>query len=237
MIGEMDAENERSTSTPVTGLTLKRVLVCASIFGLVAFALNKYSTLRRDAVRMACLVRLGNLNEALVLYRADYDGISPNYDRSEVFKTDTKLTIYAGGKPISCPYESVLKPIKLRISRNGKVSYPPVPGARVFPLFTPFGVEDTSVVATCNSHLEESHSPHFNGFISHWYISQERIGGKINVLLRNGTAKSIPFDTPTHQWFTRLGNFVAAKDKPASWQSYSAVYLFDFEPTPPRFEH
>ena len=216
-------------------MNLKRTLISLAIFGCVMFGLVGYSGFRRDRARDQCLERLGNVNKALVLYRADFDGFSPEYDRADIALGVCKLDGYGGGKQLNCPFE--LKPLilesRIAASPSSKASI----SRRAFGLYIPFGTEDNSVVASCENHV--GHKSRFELPNSHPRTVEQdpSTSGRFNVLLRNGTAKSIPFSTIREHWICRDGEFKRIEDRPNSWTGFGNVHIFDFEPKPPRFEY
>ena len=216
------------------GITLKRVLACFVVLGVVVFALTGFSGMRREQAKEQCLVRLGNVNKALGLYRADFDGFSPAYLRPELIRHINKLDRYSTGRTLSCPYDSMFAAMAQRMAVGNKASS--IGKLRSFSLYVPFGVEDTSVVLTCENHL--AYKFRFEIPNTVWRTREQNppTGGSYNILLRNGTAKSIPNSSHMQAWQSWNGEFKRPQDRPSSWKSYGNTLLFDFEP-PPQFEY
>ena len=213
------------------GITLKRILACFVVLGVVVFALTGFSGMRREQAKEQCLVRFGNVNKALGLYRADFDGFSPCYNQLDLEVSNNKLVKYGSGSPLSCPDESALKPTEMRVLH--KVGAPVSGSTPVSPEMFPIGTEENSVVAGCVNHVQY----HFD--IIHWADDGSRppVSGNYIVLLRSGNAKSIPYSVKRENWVCRDAECVPEADRPSSWGAFSGFTLFEFEPKPPKFEY
>ena len=212
-------------------MNLKRTLISLAIFGFTVFVIIAFSNFWKDKMRRSCITRFGNVNTALGLYRADYDGFSPAYTDKEFSHNVNKLERYSGGANLNCPYESSLQTAEFRlIPKVGK----PVHGSTVVsPILFPIGTDDTSVIARCIHHVQYRRLPPFLGSDG----SKPPVNGFYNVLLRGGSAKSIPFSEKRVGWSCLETECVIDRDRPQTWLSTSWFQSFDFEPKPPRFEY
>jgi hypothetical protein len=203
--------------------------ICVGVAACVTGCLIWITESRREGLRAHCLTRFANVNKALVLYRSDFDGYSPVYSRRDFLAADTKLTSYAKGTSLNCPLGE-FRPSNMRfVSPIGVSTFSPTG----FGVFTTFGVEDTSAVAYCIQHLR---FPPKITFLNSGPDIRNPSGGTFTVLLRNGTSKSLAFNTPMQAWIIRNKEFRDPRTRPNSWTSYAHASTFKFEPAPPRFE-
>ncbi len=235
----MEFQPDKQNDSPKSGLNLKSILICSAIFGLVVFGTIKYTDFHRESLRLSCLDRFQLVNKALTMYRADFDGYSPFIDTMRARKGERNqigdsLQKYAEGKVLGCPTESIEQGPSIRVTFGRKV----VPKFGIFGMeLSAFGIEDTSVVSECLEHIKYKTRFELPG--TSWINRyQERpVSGNYNVLLRNGTAKSVPFSTKLEHWISRDGEFKRLQDRPKTWTGgYGNSMVFDFEPKPPQFE-
>lgn len=209
-------------------LTLKRVMICFLIFGCTAFCLILISSIRRGMISGQCLTNLHHYHGALSLYRADNDGHAPGFDLVAARKTGPPdfLTKYAGGKEFACPWA----PSKFAMGRI-------TAGSKHANILIPFGIEDTSVEFTCFQHLEYKKRLAFQGLSIPLASTGQAIGGHFHAVLRNGSVRSLPFDTKQEHWISNNGEFKRIEDRPSTWTGFGNTDIFDFEPKPPQFEY
>ncbi len=227
---------ERAASNDSQGLTLKRVLICAVITCVVVYLAGLSSGMRREAAKQNCFARFRSVNQALVLYRADSDGFSPVYELKEIIAPEVKLSKYDGGKSLACPNDPRYSAMTLRLNTKGTVYRASSPGPRPIKLYSTYGTDDGSVIATCENHLQHKFRFNIPGIQSSPYFNDPPTGGSYVALLRNGSAKFVPYNTKFQHWICRDGVIIRPEDRPKSWTGYSNLQLFDFEPSPPRFE-
>jgi len=204
-------------------LTLKRVIVCTTIGMAAMFPVTWFIKYRDTTLSTRCIASMRNLNAALVLYRADWDGYSPAYSVNHQASVDKALMVYSKGKPVACPSRGELS--DLRVSNGHKET----------PDYIPFGIEDNSVISgPCNYHLNYRT---IVGLRGGWPDSWSESSGKSHLLLRSGTVKLVSQEVESFTWHVKNSKFSTVMPSSASWSSYDHVYLYDFEPKPPEFEY
>jgi hypothetical protein len=175
-----------------------------------------------------CFSAMKNLNTSLNLYRADYDGRSPEVSRPNYGVAEQKLRDYSPGKEIFCEFNpGAFKGIfclRLIGGRNGKKTSALLDG-------------DTSVMAVCAGHKNDKLSVTWNRLSPTITRPIDRSNpGTITVLLRNGTVKSISPNGPRQTWYS-INGVMKVEDYLAKTGPTGYMFmLYEFEPKPPQFE-
>ena len=196
-----------------------------AVVGGTAYWLVKSSERGPDNRVETCLENINNLGKGLALYRADNDGFSPVFTVTNKESILNKLSNYSGSKAVKCSIDG--RNFDFRVLRRGAT-----------PEKSFYGTDDLSVVAKCDSHLRTKVAIKWNGLKpSRVNMLDDQNPGVTNILLRNGSAKSIRMNSPRYEWIYDAGKFVQTKNggAPISATAQRAE-AYTFEPKPPQFE-
>ena len=172
-----------------------------------------------------CLQNINNLGKGLNMYRTDNDGFSPILTKSNKESILNQLSSYAGSKSVKCP--KISTNFELRVLRQGTT-----------PDKSFYGINDLAVVAECEVHLNTSTRIVWNGLRTRQVsVINDENPGTTNLLFRNGSVKSIRFNSPRNEWTYDAGKFTLNRTGllPSTTTSQGA-YLYTFESKPPEFE-
>ncbi len=210
---------------PNSIITLTGILICMVIVGITLFLALKPSVQKPDPNIQICLSNLGNMGKAMALYRADNDGYSPVITSPRNKSMLNALSKYLGSQSMICPAGGPA--IQFRVAA--------IPGTREFVFY---GTYDKSVIAYCDSHLKTKSSTAWNWFkTKQVQVFDPKDSGITNILMKDGSVKSIPASSPFHEWILDKGVFKIHADSmkpiPSTGQR---LFIYTFEPTPPRLE-
>ena len=222
----MNESNDPPTKERPTGLTLSVVILASAAVGFSVFSVQRSSesSLKSSNTKL-CLDHLHNLGAVMELYRADNNGFSPNSTSGTQREVMTKLAKYAKAGLGSCPNSGA--PIQFRLfSKNGTKE-------KLF-----YGTMPNSVIAFCMNHentkwrvMLRKGKPRIDQEVN-W---ENR--GLTNILLRDGSARSISASTGRRMWCYEKGAFKILRSGPtASMNSSQMADGYPFEP-PPQFEY
>lgn len=222
---ELESSNKR-------GLSIKALILCVAIVGVVVSALSmvlRQNSKQSHAEVEACLTTLGHYNKALTLYRADYDEYSPVFEKTHDDLV-ARLSKYSGGKPLKCP---------ATLARGGTFNYQARfvrPTAASYNAF--YGIQEESVLLVCPLHFNTRTTIVWNGIKPRLAREENKSNpGFDNVLLRNGSAKSIPANSPRFPYLYDKGVFTRERFVPGAKPNLGQrADIFVFEPGPPRLE-
>ena len=222
----MNESNDPPTKERPTGLTLSVVILASAAVGITVFLVQRTSETRlKSSNSRLCLDHLHNLGAAMELYRADNNGFSPNTTSGTNREVIAKLTKYAKTALDPCPNPGA--PIQFRLlSKNGTKE-------KLF-----YGTMPNSVIAYCMNH--ENTKSRVLLSKGKPLVVQEvnwENRGLTNILLRDGSARSILASTGRRMWLYEKGVFKILKSGPsASMNSSQLADGYPFEP-PPQFEY
>lgn len=214
------------------GLSIKALILCIAVAGVVVSVLTvvlRQNSKQSHAEVEACLTTLGYYNKALTLYRADYDEYSPVFEKTHDDLV-ARLSKYSDGKTLRCP---------TALTRGGIFNYqarvvrPTVASYKAF-----YGIQEESVLLVCPLHFNIRMTILWNGIKPRLGQEQNKSNpGFDNVLLRNGSAKSIPANSPRFPYLYDKGVFTRERYVPGAKPSPGQrADIFVFEPGPPRLE-
>ncbi len=206
-------------------VTYKGILVCVVVFGGTDYWLINSTDRKTDKNVESCLENISNLGKGLALYRTDNDGYSPVFTATNKESILNKLSNYAGSKPVKCSIDG--RNFQFRVLRRG-----------ASPEKSFYGTDDLSVVVKCESHLRTKMAIKWNGLKPRRVnMLDDQNPGDTNILLRNGSAKSIRMNSPRYEWIYDAGKFVQTKNGSAPISATAQrAEAYTFEPKPPQFE-
>ena len=221
--------NSEPTGNRVNQITIGTFVGCIAIVGATFFFTRPKIKDDYNARISSCLGSMKNLNSALVMYRADYDGYSPAFEQAEKRVAMEKLKSYVPGKLIGCPAPATSPtanyPYQWRMMQKGSS-----------PVLYTYATQPDAVVAVCGHHLKTTQKVLWRGIIPRLGTIQNFSDpGLDNVLLRDGSAKSVRANGQRHMWKYDKGVFTPINVMTSSMKLPMAE-KFVWETGSPEFE-
>lgn len=210
------------------GLTIGSIIVCSIILLISIAVLARQSRpLASDKTREKCLSVMDNVGKALAMYRSDNDDFSPVVETPINASVTSLLTTYSGGKALQCP--SSTQPYQFRMLKKN-------PSA---PQWSFYGNQSQSVVATCSSHMLFRRKLVWAGGGLKFVTTVDSSNpGVTNILLRDGSARSISQQSPMKPWTYDGKMFSQYSPSKVGFPRTAPplIRFYAFEPSPPAFE-